>query len=153
MRCGCPAPRGTTCRTRFSSSSKRSPTSRFSSSTSATEVFSPLVVDPIGHFMQALQARLQVLLHRFGLLHRGARGRGRDFPGAAARPGADHLLGHLDVALHGEVLADGKRLVHAMRILEDARGARRDAEGFAVPLEGLEGLQLAKPCARYAVVA
>src|SRR4051794_15364165 len=102
MPCGCRARRGTTCRTRSRWSRKRSPTFRSSSSISATEVFSPLVVDKIRHFMEALQPRLHVALHLLGLLPRRARGRALDFVGAAARPRADHLLGHLDVALHGE---------------------------------------------------
>src|SRR5688572_958590 len=50
------------------------------------------------------------------------------------------------------MLADGESLVLAMRILEHARGPGRDGEGLAMPLEGLEGLQLAQPFTRHAVV-
>ena len=39
-----------------------------------------------------------------------------------------------------------------MRVLQHARRARRDAEGFAVPLESLEARELAEPLARHAVV-
>ena len=75
-----------------------------------------------------------------------------DLLGPALQPGAHQLRGHLDMALHGEVAPERERLVRAVLALEHARRARRDAEGLAVPLEGLERLQLAEPLARHAVV-
>src|SRR5690606_7415627 len=71
----------------------------------------------------------------------------------AFQPGLDHRHGHLDVALHAEMRADREGLVRAVVVLEDARGPRRDAEGLAVPVEGLECRKLAEPRARHGVVA
>src|SRR5438067_7132524 len=56
------------------------------------------------------------------------------------------------MALHAEVLAEREALVRAVRVLHHARGAGRNAEGLAVPLEGKEGLQIAEPLARHLVV-
>src|SRR5438067_11736486 len=56
------------------------------------------------------------------------------------------------MALHAEVLAKREAVVRAVRVLQHARGAGRNAEGLAVPVEGKERLQLAEPFARHLVV-
>ena len=100
--------------------------------------FRPAVVDPVGDLVQSGQARLEVLFDFARRLHAGL-AVPRDLVGAAAlQPVCDQLRGHLDVALHAEVPAERERLVRAVLALEHARRARRDAEGLAVPLEGLE---------------
>src|SRR2546423_1611472 len=72
--------------------------------------------------------------------------------GAGCEQRLDQLLGHLEVAFHAEVPAERIALVRPMRVLHHARGARWNGEGLAVPVERLEGLQLAQPFARHFVV-
>src|SRR5687767_7215404 len=118
----------------------------------AAQALGPAVVDPVCDLVQAVQARLQVLLD----LRRGLDGRTflmlLDLLRSGAEPGAHQLGGHLDVALHAEVLAERERLVRAVRTLEDARPPWRDAEGLAMPVERFERLHGAEPLAGNAVV-
>src|ERR1043165_891883 len=142
MWCESPARRRTTCRRRSSWCARASPTCRCSSSTSGTspatsgaEAPRPAVVKAARHLVQRGEARFQVLLHLFGLLHARAGRCLAYFLRAALDPAAHQLLGHLDVALHAEVLADGEGLVRAVRALHQPRASRRNAEGLAVPME------------------
>src|SRR4051812_12868516 len=144
MRSGCQARRRTTCRPRSSSSRSPCLTCRFSSRTSATssgstsEVLGPPVVYPVGDLVQRRHTTLEVALDLFRRLHGGARPALLDLLRPGAQPSADELRRHFDVALQAEVLAPGEPLVRARCVLEHARGAGRDAEGLAVPVEGFE---------------
>src|SRR4051812_24010988 len=154
MRCGSQAARRTICNRPSSSCGSRSPISRCNSSisgirnaTSATETLYPAVVETAGDFMQPIDAGREVLLDLRGLLHCRTDA-GVDLPAAGFQPQAHQLLRHLHMALHAEVLADRERLVGAMRALEHARRSGRDAERFAMPMEGFESRQVAEPRAR-----
>ena len=112
----------------------------------------PAVVDLVRDLVQPIQARLEVALHFTRRLHRRALAVLGQLVGAAADPGAHQVRRHLHVALHAEMPAERERLVRAVLAFQHARRAGRNAEGLAVPLEGLERLQLAEPGARHAVV-
>src|SRR4051812_34105443 len=159
MRCASRAARRTTCRRRSSWCARRLPTSRCSSSTSATraatsgtQAFRPAVVEPVRHLVHRSEAVMQVLLDFIGLLNARAGRRSAYLVRARPEPAVDEFRRHLDVALHAKVLAKGERLVRAVRVFQQARGARRNAESLAVPVKRLERLQLAKPLARERIV-
>lgn len=107
----------------------------------------PASVQYVGDGLQARDALLQIGGELLGVLHRGAGL--RRFLSARARPVAHHGRRHLDVALKAQTLAEDERLIRAIAALQDVTGARREAEGLAVPVERVETrFQTVQPVAR-----
>src|SRR5262245_12354624 len=94
------------------------------------------------------EAPIEITLDFGRRLHRRARALG-DLVRSRAAPRLDQLGGHLDVALHADVLAERKRLIRAMAIREHDLGARRDREGLAMPVKAGESREIgAEPMLR-----
>ena len=85
--------------------------------------------------MQFRQFVVHLCLHRFRGLYCRTASVGSKFVRTDFAPIADHLFGHLDMALHGQMLADGIGLVRAMRAGEQMHRTLRQAESLAVPVE------------------
>src|SRR6185369_9175914 len=120
--------------------------------TLAAQALEPALVDAPGHLVQPVDPGAEVALDFPHRLHARARVPLLDFARAFAAPRMHHLLGHLDVALQPEMLAERETLVGAVRVGQHARRAGRDRERLAVPVERFECGRVAEPLSRDAVI-
>src|SRR5262245_63832440 len=101
---------------------------------SGARTLQPPVVELRRDRVEVTYALLEPLLGLLGCLDRRA-GVAVHFLVRVGVPRADQLRRHLHVTLKPEVLAEGERLVGAVRAAQNSRRAAGDREGLAVPVE------------------